>query len=319
MAERRRSLRILTYNVKMLPGIFGKGDQDIQRTREIMQAITSMRPAYDVVCLQEVFDEEAREEFDKGLKRAFPYRVQKSHDGDIFNEDSGLFFASRHPIKAEGKAAKFEEFEDQGPIFTSDYWSDKGIFGARLDLGRVMPGLTLCVFQTHLQADYYEGEYEAVRAGQIKQIRRFISKALSRVHTPGATAAILMGDFNVVGESAEADTLLPTPEYRRMLRLLGYARDLFREKHPNDPGYTWDAKQNKNMIPPSDGDQQRLDYVLTFNDIPPLDTTQEPVGLRVLHCEQACVQTFGRSPHSHLSDHFAVDVTVSPAAARPVV
>jgi endonuclease/exonuclease/phosphatase family metal-dependent hydrolase len=270
-----------------------------------------MRPGYDVICLQEVFDEEAREVFDNGLKRRFPHRVAKVHDGDIFNEDSGLFFASRYPIKAAGKATRYEEFQDTGGPFTADFWADKGLFGARLDLTALSPGLTLCVFSTHLQSDYHEGEYEEVRRSQIQQIRHAISRALLRVHRPDNTVVLLMGDFNVVGEFMERDLLHPTQEYRRMLTLLGYARDLFREKCPNDPGYTWDARENTNMIPPGDGDRQRLDYVLTFNAIPPLDPIPTPVGLRVLYCTQAMVQTFGRTRDTHLSDHFAVDVTVT--------
>ncbi len=307
MAEQNQALRLLTFNVKMLAGIAGKGDKDIARARDIISAITSVQPAYDVVCLQEVFDEDAREVFDNGLKAVFPFRVPRVDAGDMLQQDSGLFFASRYPIKDNGRAWAFEEFEDKA-IATADYWADKGIFGARLDLSARVPGLTLGMFQTHLQADYFLGDYEDVRRGQLRQIRRFVRKVLRRVNRPQDTIALLAGDFNVVGEIEAGTALQPAREYLRMLALLGYVSDVFREKHPCEPGYTWDAEQNT-LIPAPDGDRQRLDYILAYDTIPP---REDGADIRVVACREARVQTFGRSRTQHLSDHFVVEVMVEP-------
>jgi endonuclease/exonuclease/phosphatase family metal-dependent hydrolase len=317
MAERRKreprkSLRVLTYNVKMLPGLTGGGDTDLQRATRIVEAILSVQPAYDVVCLQEVFDEDTRVVFDQGLKTKFPHRVIKCHDGDIFHEDSGLFFASRHPIKMDGKAWGYEEFEEKGPATTADYWADKGIFGARLDVSRIVPGLSLCVFQTHMQSDHHAGEFAEVRRQQMHQIRRFVTKALRRVNHAPNTVALFMGDCNVIAETVAHDALLPTPEYQQMLSLLGSVRDLFRLQNPADPGFTWDAEKNKKMIPASDGDRLRLDYVLAYENIPPFGPHTAEIRLCPFKVRQAQVQTFGKDARSHLSDHFAVDVTIEP-------
>ena len=128
-----------------------------------------------------------------------------------------------------------------------------------------------------------------------------------------------MGDFNIVGEVEENRALLSTPEYRRMISLLGYPRDLFHEKHPKKTGYTWDADANT-MIPKSDEGRLRLDYILAFDRIPPLVPEQAESALRPVHCRQAQVQTFQSDNNADLSDHYAVDVTIEIGpAAEPIV
>jgi endonuclease/exonuclease/phosphatase family metal-dependent hydrolase len=286
-----RVVRLLSYNVKMLPGVFGDGDEDLARARQISAAILAAVPKYDVVCLQEVFDEEARAVFVKELVREFPFQVAKSSDHDIFNEDSGLFFASRIPISGHS----FVEFEH---ATGEDLWSDKGIFGARLELGRA----TLLVFQSHLQSSI---EYSDVRTRQLRQLRARVESALLRAPRTQATSCIVCGDFNVVGERDPGLTM--TGEYERMLANLGFPRDVYRERHREVAGYTWDGSAN-HMIPRDDLDKQRLDYVFAYDSIAATSKATVVRPLRRIAIEAVDVVRFDSNRADLcLSDHFAIE------------
>jgi endonuclease/exonuclease/phosphatase family metal-dependent hydrolase len=276
------NIRVITHNVKMLPGPFGRGDRDLDRARKLVEALGT---TYDVVCLQEVFDEEAREVFDRAFLQAGYQTVPKVDDGDIGQEDSGLFFATKLMIAVRA----YEEYEDSAG---TDSLADKGIFGAQL----VHEEGWLFVFNTHLQATL--SEYD-VRLKQLKQLRKFAKRMMvSAAHAK--RSAMLLGDFNVVGE---------THEHAVMLSALGYPRDTYRALHA-DEGYTWDRTENTNMIPEDDHDKQRLDYVLTWDSIPTGSDDVVGAPLRPLQASNAEVVRFGEI-HSRLSDHFGVCATIA--------
>ncbi|MCC6528344.1 MAG: sphingomyelin phosphodiesterase, partial [Polyangiaceae bacterium] len=276
------------------------------RARRICAEVLATTPRYHVVCLQEVFDEDVRAIFARELRSAYPHQVARCSDGDVFNDDSGLFFATSLPIRRH----RFHEFDAKEP-FTGDAFVDKGIFGARLELGPIAPGVSLCVFNTHLQSTE---AHDATRARQLAEVRQFVGAELGRCQLE-STCAVLAGDLNVVGDSSA--------EYRSMLRRLDGAHDVFREAHPDAalvPGYTWNGRDNLNMIPASDADTQRLDYVLAFGAIPvAADDDTPPRELRPLSLDAAAVVPFGPGPADRLSDHFGVSATVTPqtgASAR---
>ncbi|MBI5216272.1 MAG: sphingomyelin phosphodiesterase [Ignavibacteriae bacterium] len=286
------TLKILTFNVKMLPGPGGE-----ERAAKIIKAINANK--YDIICLQEVFDEDIREMFVEGFGRTLKHQVPKCHDNDLFNEDSGLFFASKHPIESWG----YKEFNECS--FT-DCWADKGIFGARLSFTDGKKPFTFLLFNTHLQS---EVQYQQTRVSQLRQLRRFIGHALTQldVHANendkprNDIAVMLCGDMNVIGDVDQ--------EYNSMKGSLGFPRDLFREKSKiTIPGYTWDCKENSNMIPDDDGDRLRLDYMFAFNRFP-TDNGQGTL-LRNISCTKVSVQPFATTPTTRLSDHFGVEAVV---------
>jgi endonuclease/exonuclease/phosphatase family metal-dependent hydrolase len=295
MAETR--LGVLSYNVKMLPGPFGGGAEDLGRAQRIAHAIATTRPAWDVVCLQEVFDEDARDLFARALADTYPYRITRAGGGDVFQEDSGLFFASRHPILGHF----FRPFSDASG---TDGLANKGIFGARLDIARV----NALVFNTHLQSSI---SAHRVRKRQLDEAHAFIRSAMTRSGSSfGPPLAIACGDFNVVGEHGAG---IPTDEYTSMLSCLGAPRDLYRELHPRAtmPGYTWDGSTNR-MIPRRDRDRHRLDYVFAWDRFPERhDDHDAPPEVRPLDLETISVERFETAdPMRCLSDHFAVSVDV---------
>jgi endonuclease/exonuclease/phosphatase family metal-dependent hydrolase len=277
-------LKLLTHNVKMLPGPFGGGDRDLVRARALAKRFGS---TYDVVALQEVFDEDARKVFDEAFKRLGYKTVPKVDDKDFLQEDSGLFFASKLPIESWG----YQEFQDSAG---DDALADKGIFGARLRLGNRW----VIVLNTHLQSSIDE---DVVRRSQLIQLRKFLARLL-RNFDPATHAMVAAGDFNVVGE---------TEEYQRMLGHLGFPRDAYRVRFPNlsDKGFTWDRKQNRNMIPADDDDQQRLDYIFLWDRVPVGGESPAQPLLRPV-VEAVSVVKYGTAT-TRLSDHFGVDATLS--------
>ena len=220
-------MKLLQYNVRMLPGLLGRGEKDEERARHIISAIQH----YDVICLCEVFDEDIRSIFVNELPHQ--YVIKK---GDVCNlkEDSGLFLASKQPITNEF----FVPFDDSAD---SDFFSNKGVMGCDIN------GIT--IMNTHLQADYEAiGEYDHIRLAQIHTI------ASLQENKP----TLIVGDFNIFAEEPLEDPC-PTAEYLRMLEVLGVT-DLYRSHH-QDFGYTY---SNNNIYVPSNVESQRLDYMLGF-------------------------------------------------------
>jgi endonuclease/exonuclease/phosphatase family metal-dependent hydrolase len=136
-------------------------------------------------------------------------------------------------------------------------------------------------------------------------MRRRIESALLRAPRSPAVACVVCGDFNVVGEREPG--LTATGEYERMLANLGFPRDLYRERHRDNAGYTWDGSDN-HMVPRDDLDRQRLDYVFAYDSIAASSKSAVVRPLRRLALEAAEVLRFDSGKKDFcLSDHFAVE------------
>jgi len=210
---------------------------DRRRAARIAAAIRR----FDLLCLQEVFDEDARAALVRALRPTHPHQVEKVHDGDWLNEDSGLVIASRWPLSPP-------TFEEWNASRGWDRWADKGVVRVRVRVGR----RRLTVFNLHMQSDTRRvGEAAYVRRAQVRQLTHFVGRPRG--------PSLIVGDFNVPGD---------TPEYFEMLRALpGAARDLFREANPHEAGLTWDGTGNP-FIPRRDKDRLRIDYVLALTATP---------------------------------------------------
>ena len=66
------SIRVVSYNASMLPGIMGDGDEDLERVTEITKILSDENGGYDILCLQEIFDEDARDLLCSTLKATHP-------------------------------------------------------------------------------------------------------------------------------------------------------------------------------------------------------------------------------------------------------
>lgn len=315
------TVSVLTYNVKLLPahvkigvrprgiprGFYETGEQGLKDEDRVTQLIERLCTGeWDVVCLQEVFQENARKRFAEAFIAAGYELVAHSSDNDLFHEDSGLFLASKLPIVWH----RFEEFAANSG---SDAWSDKGVLCARLDASTRFGTRPheLYFFGAHLQSGVVQWP---VRQLQLLQLQRFIRTCIG-APKPNHAAAILAGDFNVAAEAQVLGStdLAPTAAYRSMLELLDYPRDAFRMAHPAAPGVTRDASLNHTMTRDVESQVERIDYVFSFDAIPESD--KESVGERLhsLQCTYAAVRPFESSDDDqrtrHLSDHFGVQAT----------
>lgn len=302
--DQASDLHIITFNVEMLPSPIGDDKNNRTRAEKICQKLNEAE--YDIICLQELFDEDMRAIFAKKLKNKYPRQIKKADAGDIFRQDSGLFIASKHPFIFHESLYHFEEFFNCGK---TDCAAEKGVLAVRFDLAAIKDKFELILYNTHLQSDHaFVGEFRDVRIKQLEQIRRLLQKSMSRIIPARRddTAALLVGDTNITGDSEECLDLL---------RILEYGRDLFREIYDdiqNNSGYTWDCKLNKNMIPSSDKDQLRLDYIIALDHIP-TEEAGDSMDLYSLNCQECSVQMFGEENelNSRLSDHFAVEAVLT--------
>ena len=90
------SLRVLTYNVQMLPSHFSAATKPANATKISARVKAG---GYDVVALNEVFDEDVRGNVLEHLEASFPYHVDYLSGGTAVNEDAGLMLFSRLPFR----------------------------------------------------------------------------------------------------------------------------------------------------------------------------------------------------------------------------
>jgi endonuclease/exonuclease/phosphatase family metal-dependent hydrolase len=231
-------ISIFTWNVKMLPGSIGEGAKDLLRAKSVTEAIVDLDP--DVVCLQEVFDEDIRDALVHYLSMTYGHFVSKGDMPWDVRQDSGLFVASKYPINS----SRFVPFSSAAGV---DMLAQKGVLGITLDV----QGDPLYLLTSHLQASYgTQEEHDDVREAQLSKLA-----AVSSYH-PYPT--VMLGDMNVV---AEEDTGDPTAEYLRMLRILNL-RDLYREES-EDSGYTVDPSN----IMCTDSQASRMDYIFASQEV----------------------------------------------------
>jgi endonuclease/exonuclease/phosphatase family metal-dependent hydrolase len=293
-------IRVLTYNVRLLPsiaklwlgpylrprGFWEEHMEDEVRVVRIAHEVLCAPRPWDIVVFQEAFRDSARRRLRQLLAKRYRYFVEAPRDTgffDTFNDDSGFLIASRFPIGPY----VFEEFRRKTG---SNMLVDKGVVTVSVDLSARVPGRMLQLFVVHLQSEVANRTH---RRSQVSQLRDFVGRTLAKSTCPADTLALVCGDFNVIGE---------TDEHVDLLRVLG-GRDLYRESRPAEPGYTWDATRNTVMIPAGDGRHERLDYAIAFD--------RQPGGgpsLRRLACVQAEIVPFEIGAGHCLSDHFGVEV-----------
>lgn len=312
-------IRLLSWNVKMLPPVakigvppFGiprgwwelceGGVADPERAKRIGKVLA--KGDWDVIVLQELFDEDARAVIRKALEKK-GYATHGPFGNDLFNDDSGLFIAS----KIEVTATAFHEY---GAKAGADALVDKGVCGALLRTNARWGTKvhSMFVFGTHLQAGE---ENQRVRDQQLGELRRFLSKSLGAAKDSSRVSALALGDFNVVAESPSVGEgqLVPTSAYRGMLERLERPRDLYRLHHVAAPGYTFDGNHNT-MTRRSEGERERIDYAFALDYVPSRYDETQPSELAKLECLEASVEIFRDGGHD-LSDHYAVSVTLSPS------
>lgn len=247
-------LNILTYNTHLFyDTIAAKLDhslvhEDTKRITGISKRL--QEDAYDVACLNEVWDDAIKKHFYDDLVTTYPSCA--SFDDPIINSapDNGLLILSSSLLVD----TSFTRYED---LTGWDALSRKGFLCTKVLLknesGDYVP---VYVFCTHTQADDPDDCYK-----NLMQLRDAV-KNIAWGYYP----IVILGDLNTVAEDVNHQV---TNSYRQLLELFQPYQfsDLYRSIFPNaaaDPGYTSDGVNNElhKIFNPSDTSQTRIDYIL---------------------------------------------------------
>lgn len=281
-------LRVINYNVQFLPGpgrVVNKRKPLEYRAEELGRKMA----AYDVVGLQETFDDMPRELLLGELKKAWgdDFHVvvhPKPEDENRFN--GGLLIASRTPILAwhHSYYTVYSDPKEYG--VAADGFAAKGGLHARIARTKdAPPDDFVDVFVTHLEA-----RADQLRPAQYEQFAAFV-----REHSDPNRPALLMGDMNTGGLPPRRTD--PASDYNLMLKRYADARpgcdmiDLWPALKGDALGGTTNQETTERG--------NRIDYVFVSNPIG--DAGPKLVGKDVR------VNFFQDPKTVALSDHNAVE------------
>lgn len=176
-------LKFIVYNIKGLP----VGGNSLSNVKTIARRIVT--EGYQVVCLNEVLYEPARNAVADIFREEGYHLIRQSGVDYGAVQDSGLFLASKFPIIYKN----FEEYTDWKVSVYFDQFANKGILGALLDLSSLNNNqdLYLYAFTTHMHS---EPDHPDIRAKQLGQAKRFINSMI-RLHQayPSQTNSTIAG------------------------------------------------------------------------------------------------------------------------------
>lgn len=223
-----QKIKLLTWNIYMLPGFFGR--DNIPRAEVIGALLASGN--YDVIILQEAFHRRARKIIGRMTRSKYPFRAGPANQR-LFSvkTHSGIWILSKHPI-----------VDSREIIFTAHHGVDglarKGALLVELD----MAGQKLQVVGTHLQnsADPF------LRHSQCAELYRGL---LAEYQKP-SVAQIICGDFNI-------DRYRSGDDYTAMLETL----DVSDGKLEDDHLFSYD-RLNNDLHVESGMRQDLIDYIL---------------------------------------------------------
>ena len=275
------SLSVITYNVQFLPGVArvaNKRKEPEYRVQRIAEEVS----AFDIVALQEVFDDEHRQLIIDG--------VQKLWDGkgtvfvsptpeDRFN--GGCMLMTRLPV-LETNATIFEHFsspKDYG--VRADGHAAKGVIHARIARNAEENSPFIDVYVTHLEA----------RADELRPLQYAEMAAFVKATAASDAPALFLGDFNTRGMAEHrADS---ESQYSQLMRALNGAKPQTRDLWPVLMGEALGGTSEQESADIG----KRIDYVF-MADGDKSKTSLEPVDIRV--------ELFQDQRVTALSDHNAV-------------
>ena len=85
----KNDLKILSWNIKMMPAPYGWFHNSVERAENIIQALKSSE-TYDVILFQEAFSRKIRKIIFDGLQSIYPYQILPKNQPKIFKTNSGL-------------------------------------------------------------------------------------------------------------------------------------------------------------------------------------------------------------------------------------
>lgn len=184
-------VKLLTYNLFLRPVVKNnESDYKYERLEEFVKVIDD----FDIIWNQEAFI--GMNSFKPRLlvaakKAGFKYKALPSRPSFLkpFCIDSGLLILSRFPIVETDEIIYKKYFRD-------DSISSKGVLYAKIEIG----GQHLHVFNTHLQANYYNNFFIYkqginTRMYQLKQLSEYVLKKTEGMSPDDLV--LITGDFNI--------------------------------------------------------------------------------------------------------------------------
>ncbi len=172
-------LRVVSYNVYLVPYT---APARAERLERLPEKIGELQP--DVVMLQEVWSEADSATLESALRAQGLTYVERDASNAPFSYDStGMIIASRFPI-TEAHGHDFELGRLPHTPYHLDWIGKKGALEVRIQT----PLGVLRFVNTHFQASYATGSYEAVRVAQSLELAHWLRDE--------TLALVLAGDFN---------------------------------------------------------------------------------------------------------------------------
>lgn len=298
--EKHKQLKVLSYNVFLLRDLFfASTTQWGQKERASILSKQEFLRDYDVLMLQECFDNQATNTLRENLKKDFPYQtpiVGQKLEGwdetlgqwqDATPENGGVMIASKHKIEYQAQYLFPKGCDFDGLALKGFAYAIINIHGEKTHF-----------IATHLQSTQPKcnGTEAQVRKQQLKLIKTFIDqKKIS-----SNEKLIYGGDFNIIKD---------TQEYKEMLEIL----------EVNPPTYkgltsTWDSKQNAMAnyhYPYPKNPREYLDYVFLSNKHQKssswFNVVFAPEAKQLMHYTNLTGQKY---QWAELSDHYPVEGTI---------
>lgn len=279
-------LRVVSYNVQFLPGVArvaNKRKEPGYRAAELGRLMSQ----YDIVGLNEVFDDEPREAILAGVKQNWGEQFNVT-TGPVPSDErynGGLALLSRYPFLETHSWIYTVSSSPKDYGLRADGYVAKGVLHARIWRGQpAAEEHFIDVFVTHLEA-----RVDKIRHQQFGEFAAFVAK-----HSSPAHPILLLGDFNTRGNPAyRHDESSP---YHLLIRTIGEAigdhklLDLWPTLKPEQDGGTSEQEGKPRG--------RRIDYVFVAQ--PKQEGRRlEPIDVRV--------NRFLDDKVGALSDHSAVE------------
>ena len=173
-------LKILSWNIKMLPLLQGWFHNSVQRAEKIVQSL-KIAEEYDIILFQEAFSGKTRKIIFEGLKTIYPHQITPKDQTIFYKTNSGLWVISRTPITLIDEIS-FSQLRN---------WDTFSPKGAKL-YSITKNQQEFYLINTHLQSDY-EKEYRDLRSSQYSEI----NDGLILPNLKSGLPIFLCGDLNI--------------------------------------------------------------------------------------------------------------------------
>lgn len=207
-----KKLKIGTFNAYMMPSWISIFIHNYSLSRERVQAAAQgvLESDVDVLCVQEMFDKEATDQFMALIKHKYPYIIYNVPSSSL-KLGSGLLIASKFPIENP-------QYWEHSIKIGTERLSSKGTIAATI---RVSSNQKISVFNTHLEAGL-DDPVQAIpcRVRQLQDIQDHAKEYSQESHP-----SFLCGDMNIPSNDGSADltklTEIITVDPRDPVRIIG--------------------------------------------------------------------------------------------------